>query len=159
MSKTALIISSILVSINILAQTTPPGITVLPPMPNPQPPPIEGTQTQKVHHLPPRGIRMEKSANMKPATENPLPAPEIVGFNPLDGDRVQILWFIKSTTQTGFEVQRKTLFGWKSLGKTGPNEPVFLDYSPSKTSVNHYQVRAIRGKAKSAWSDEVAFGF
>jgi hypothetical protein len=96
---------------------------------------------------------------------DPLAPPAGLVATPVSRIRINLTWTDNSTSETGFEIQRKSGSGgfWR-IATVGPNVTTFSDRDQVNTTsggllqrrVYSYRVRAIGDSRMSAWSNEAS---
>ncbi len=86
----------------------------------------------------------------------PLTAPDGFTAVPVSPTRVDLAWNDNSVSETGYEVQRRSVSsgGFQPLVSLPANVKQFGDITVTENATFSYRVRAVNGAMVSAWSEE-----
>ncbi|HKP45140.1 MAG TPA: fibronectin type III domain-containing protein [Pyrinomonadaceae bacterium] len=92
------------------------------------------------------------ACNLPPAAPTNL-----VASSPSKGV-INLTWADKSNDETSFSVERSTTIdsGFAEIATVGANTPLYTDRTVARKTTYYYRVRAIRGTAKSGYSNTAA---
>ncbi len=85
-------------------------------------------------------------------------APSELGVTAVSPTQIRLTWVDQSTTEDGFEVERRIESNTKWIqiaGRVPANRPAFTDYGLQSGQAYWYRTRAFNAGGESAWSNEV----
>jgi len=89
-------------------------------------------------------------------TPGGLQPPANLSLTLVSSSQINLTWTDTSSTEDGFKIERKTGVGgtYSQIGTVGANVTAFNDTSVAANSTYYYRVRAYKGAANSAYSNE-----